>query len=108
MFLFPGQGSQHARMAAGLYRRNEVFTAELDRCLAALPEGTALKEHWLGEDDAGLRPTGIVQPLLFAVEYALARALIALGIRPAALLGHLRVDVDNAWSWRIAADSRRS
>jgi acyl transferase domain-containing protein/acyl carrier protein len=88
VFLFPGQGSQHARMAAGLYGGNEVFTAELDRCLAALPDGADLKRRWLGEDDAQLRPTAVAQPLLFAVEYALARALIALGVRPAALLGH--------------------
>lgn len=88
VFLFPGQGSQHARMAAGLYGSNAVFTAELDRCFAGLPGGGALHELWLGDNDAALRPTECAQPLLFAVEYALARMLLDLRIRPAAVIGH--------------------
>src|SRR5215218_4621369 len=31
--LFPGQGAQHARMGAGLYEREPVFTAAVDRVL---------------------------------------------------------------------------
>lgn len=87
-FLFPGQGSQHARMAAGLYGRHPVFTAEMDRCLASVPEGADLAERWRSGDDAAVRPTAVAQPLLFAVEYALATQLTAWGIRPDVLLGH--------------------
>lgn len=86
VFLFPGQGSQHAGMAAGLYGTNPVFTAAMDRCLGLL-DGTEARERWLADDDA-MRPTRWAQPLLFAVEYALAQVLLELGVTPAAMLGH--------------------
>jgi len=43
---------------------------------------------WEATSDAELLPTDIAQPLLFAVEYALAQALIDSGVRPDYLMGH--------------------
>ncbi|GGZ16186.1 polyketide synthase [Streptomyces inusitatus] len=93
-FLFPGQGSQYARMGRELYEEHTVFRAEFDRCaelfhaelgvdLAALLHGP--------DDELGRHPvneTWLTQPALFAVEYALVRTLEALGIRPQAMIGH--------------------
>jgi acyl transferase domain-containing protein len=87
---FPGQGSQHARMAAGLYGSQRVFTETADVCLDAFTrQGLDLYPVWLAETPGNdLHQTANAQPLLFAIEYALAQQWIDWGIRPAALLGH--------------------
>ncbi|HEX4498731.1 MAG TPA: beta-ketoacyl synthase N-terminal-like domain-containing protein [Thermoanaerobaculia bacterium] len=86
VFLFPGQGAQHAGMAAGLYEREPAFRAAIDACRQILePLGVDLKRLLDGGD---LAETDAVQPALFAVEYALAQTWIAWGVKPAAVLGH--------------------
>nr|MDQ2876063.1 type I polyketide synthase [Actinomycetota bacterium] len=93
-FLFPGQGSQHERMAADLYRSQPVFREEFDRCAELfLPElGEDLRallfESEVQGADHRVNRTRLTQPALFAVEYALARTLAAYGVRPAAIIGH--------------------
>ncbi|MFI1046145.1 acyltransferase domain-containing protein [Streptomyces griseoruber] len=88
--LLPGQGSQHPRMAAGLYGHEPVFTAAMDEFFdAAGPEGGPLREDWLAERPAtDMDHVTRSQPLLFAVDHALGRLLLSRGVRPAALLGH--------------------
>jgi acyl transferase domain-containing protein len=95
-FLFPGQGAQHPGMAAGLYRTEESFRTEVDRCCRILEPLLGLDLRRLmfppaGEEDAAagnLERTEHAQPALFTVEYALARLWMAWGIEPRALLGH--------------------
>jgi acyl transferase domain-containing protein len=96
-FLFPGQGAQHVRMAAGVYAQEPVFRAALDRCAETLrPEfGFDLREVLFpaaGDDDeaaaARLAQTAVTQPALFAVEYALAQLWMSWGVRPDAMFGH--------------------
>ncbi|MFC5662556.1 SDR family NAD(P)-dependent oxidoreductase [Kitasatospora misakiensis] len=95
-FLFPGQGTQYVDMARGLYRREPVFTAELDRCAelfaAELGEDPrALLFPAPGQAEAAaerLTRTEFAQPALFLVEYALARQWDAWGVRPDAMVGH--------------------
>ncbi len=103
-FLFPGQGAQHPRMAAGLYRGEPTFRAEIDRCAEMLLPELGLDLRGLlfaGAANAGaedveeiaaagerLRQTAIAQPALFAVEYSLARLWMEWGVRPEAMLGH--------------------
>lgn len=92
IFLFPGQGAQHAAMARGLYRTEPEFRAVFDDCSARL-------EPALGRDlrtllfaangpDPALDSTAVTQPALFAVEYALARLWMSWGVEPKAMLGH--------------------
>jgi acyl transferase domain-containing protein/acyl carrier protein len=89
-FLFPGQGSQYPGMAAGLYEQEPVFRSEIDSCAEVLRQshGLDLLGVLTSADAAALRQTCHAQPALFAVEYALARALMAAGIVPTALAGH--------------------
>jgi acyl transferase domain-containing protein len=89
-FLLPGQGAQHAGMAVELYGDEPVFTAVLDEFFGLLGvEGAALRRDWLGaEPVVPLDDASRAQPLLFAIGYALGRALAARGVVPAALLGH--------------------
>jgi acyl transferase domain-containing protein len=94
-YLVPGQGSQHARMGAGLYERLPHFRAVVDDCLERLdPALRAEVEAALGLHDArdeGRRridETGLAQPALFICQYACAALLGRLGLEPVALLGH--------------------
>jgi acyl transferase domain-containing protein/SAM-dependent methyltransferase len=95
-FLFPGQGAQHLRMAARVYAAEPVFRAELERASQLLRDPLDLDIRQIlfstadGTDRTQrlLRETAVVQPILFAVEYALAQVWIQWGVRPDALMGH--------------------
>jgi acyl transferase domain-containing protein/acyl carrier protein len=92
-FLFPGQGSHYERMGASLYRRYDVFRQCVDECSALLEPhlqadlGRALREPAGALGDV-LPGTRLIQPLLFTVEYALARLWMYWGAAPAAMIGH--------------------
>lgn len=94
VFMFPGQGAQYPGMAAGLYAADETFARAFDECAAAFKEqaGLDVADLALGErtpeTDARLARTEYAQPALFAIEYALARAWMAAGIEPVAMVGH--------------------
>jgi acyl transferase domain-containing protein len=95
-FLFPGQGAQHVRMAAGVHASEPVFRQALDRCAEPLRAelGFDLRDLLYpldGDEDAAaarLGQTAVTQPALFAVEYALAQLWMSWGVRPDAMLGH--------------------
>ncbi|MDP4503510.1 acyltransferase domain-containing protein [Nonomuraea turcica] len=88
--LFPGQGAQHRRMAAGLYGFEPVFTAAMDELFDLLgPDGQEVRADWLAaEPRVPVDEVSRAQPLLLGVGHALARTLIGWGLRPGALLGH--------------------
>ncbi|MFB9839679.1 acyltransferase domain-containing protein, partial [Actinoallomurus acaciae] len=109
VFLFSGVGDHYPGLAAGLYERLPVFRRELDRCFRLLEPELGMDLHDVlypeGDDGAGGRPglaalfdrhgsgaeihrTLIAQPLVFSVQYALARALRTLGVEPSAMLGY--------------------
>ncbi|MFE3019775.1 acyltransferase domain-containing protein [Streptomyces sp. NPDC059256] len=90
VLLLPGQGSQHLRMAAGLFGTEPVFTAAMGEVFTALgTEGDRLREDWLSERPAvELDHVTRSQPLLFAVDHALGRLVLSWGVRPGAVLGH--------------------
>ncbi|HYY98620.1 MAG TPA: type I polyketide synthase, partial [Pyrinomonadaceae bacterium] len=96
VFMFPGQGSQYARMGRELYEGEPTFRLEVDRCADALrtESGLDLLGALYGGADsdevaaARLAQTSVTQPALFVVEYALAKLLTEWGVRPEALIGH--------------------
>ena len=85
-FVFPGQGAHYAGMALELYRGLPAFREELDRMARWVDFD--LLDMLFHRPEEELRKTRWQQPALFAVEYALARYLLALGIAPAAAAGH--------------------
>ncbi|MEV6946648.1 acyltransferase domain-containing protein [Streptomyces sp. NPDC051172] len=111
VFLFSGVGDHYPGLGAGLYRCVPAFHRALDDCLRLLatdhdldlrpvlfppeadtaaagarPDLAAL----LGqrEKTQGIDRTVVAQPLLFAMQYALAKALSDFGAEPTALAGY--------------------
>ncbi|MFI6392322.1 SDR family NAD(P)-dependent oxidoreductase [Nonomuraea sp. NPDC050540] len=105
-FLLGGVGEQYPGLVGGLYAHEPVFKAHLDTCLEQLREldlddlltgerggapGLAALLGRGGDGDeraARLERTELVQPALFAVEYALARTLMDWGLQPRIMLGY--------------------
>ncbi|HEV2779718.1 MAG TPA: type I polyketide synthase [Actinophytocola sp.] len=96
VLVFPGQGAQWVRMAAGLLESSPVFARALGECVAAL------KSHvdWSvwpvlrGEPDAvSLDRVDVVQPALWAVMVSLAAVWRSYGVVPAAVVGHSQGEI---------------
>ena len=89
-FLFSGQGSQYAGMGKELYDLHPEFRAVIDRCEAILEAHVdrPLRALMWGEHGALLGRTRYTQPVLFALEVALATLWQAWGVRPSYVMGH--------------------
>ena len=88
VFLLPGQGSQYAGMAKGLYQTQPVFRSAFDDCATLLASELEVPLLELLSAAPLLAQTRYTQPVLFAVEYALAQLWCHWGLKPKAMLGH--------------------
>ncbi|MFF3226936.1 type I polyketide synthase [Nocardia suismassiliense] len=94
VFVFPGQGSQWVGMGAELLDSSPVFAAWIERCEQAL----APFVDWSLTDvlRAGrevFERVDVVQPALWAVMVSLAETWRALGVEPAAVVGHSQGEI---------------
>ncbi|MDQ1350779.1 MAG: hypothetical protein QG657_1081 [Acidobacteriota bacterium] len=94
VFMFPGQGSQYVDMARGLYEKEPLFRREIDHCFEILQSiaGHDFKKilypSFVENGANTIDQTEITQPVIFIIEYALARLLMTWGIKPYAMTGH--------------------
>ncbi|MEE1757448.1 SDR family NAD(P)-dependent oxidoreductase [Streptomyces sp. SP18CS02] len=96
VFVFSGQGSQWAGMAAELLDASEVFAQRIQECDAALRPFVdwSLTSLLRGADDApSLDRVDVVQPALFSVMVSLARLWESFGVRPEAVVGHSQGEI---------------
>ncbi|MEU5684058.1 hypothetical protein DEJ48_13470 [Streptomyces venezuelae] len=96
VFVFPGQGSQWAGMAAELLDRSPVFADSVGRCGEALSAYT----DWSLLDVLRSRPgapslerVDVVQPALWAVMVSLGELWRSRGVEPAAVVGHSQGEI---------------
>lgn len=107
-FLLAGVGEQYDGMAGGLYSSEPVFRAAIDECaelfrghlgfdpvaglVGARKAGggglAALLGRATDAEPGGSADTAVVQPGVFAVDYALGRLMTAWGVRPSVLAGY--------------------
>ncbi|GAA2404733.1 hypothetical protein GCM10010191_10580 [Actinomadura vinacea] len=93
VFVFPGQGSQWAGMAADLLDSNRVFADRLAECDAAL----ASLVDWSVVDVLRARDplerVEVLQTALWAVMVSLAEVWRSYGVEPAAVVGHSQGEI---------------
>ena len=106
-FVFSGNGSQWAGMAADATARSPAFRAALATVDAALrgPLGWSVQAQLAeaGTPSASglsesMRDTSVAQPLLFAIQVATVMALRTAGVQPDACMGHSVGEVAAAWT----------
>ncbi|QIS12941.1 type I polyketide synthase [Nocardia arthritidis] len=99
-FIFTGQGNQWIGMGRTLIRRQAVFRdalLEVDKELRPLLGWSPFTILDRGRDADELTDTGVAQPVLFALQVALAALWRSLGIEPAAVAGHSMGEVAAAY-----------
>lgn len=87
-FLFPGQGSQYPGMGITLANEVPALREELERADHVLKKELGIPLLQILRERRTVEETAILQPVLFAVEYAVASLLVRWGVTPVGLLGH--------------------
>lgn len=91
VFVFPGQGSQWRGMAQQLWKQEPVFRASIERTARVLSRHVkwSLVETLNSDDpnDPRFDQIDVIQPMLFALQVALARLWASWGVKPDAVVG---------------------
>ncbi len=95
VFLFSGQGAQHAQMALDLIDGSSTFATSIEECEEALAPFVdwSLTEVLREEQGSWLDRLDVVQPALFAVMVSLAKLWRRCGVSPAAVAGHSQGEI---------------
>jgi len=98
VFVFPGQGAQWNGMGRRLYALEPAFRASIDTSDVAIRReaGWSLIDA-LHDDDAAESGIERVQPMLFAIQSALAALWQRFGVHPSACVGHSMGEVAAAY-----------
>ncbi|NES18617.1 MAG: acyltransferase domain-containing protein [Symploca sp. SIO3E6] len=96
VFMFSGGGTQYVNMGLGIYQEEPLFREQVDRC-AQILEGLMgydirqlLFPQATETESACQKMEQVSQalPILFSVEYAMAKLWMSWGIQPQLMIGH--------------------
>ena len=99
-WIFPGQGSQWLGMGHDLLEQEPVFRAaieECDRVMRHYVDWSLLEQLQADEEHSRLNEIDVIQPMLFAIEVALAALWRSWGIEPDMVVGHSMGEVAAAY-----------
>ncbi|WP_085031317.1 hybrid non-ribosomal peptide synthetase/type I polyketide synthase [Ensifer aridi] len=94
VFMFSGQGGHKVGMGRELYEEEPVFRSAIDECASWINEIVHADFRALlyleGKSDCEFGPQleTVIQPVIFATQYAMAKLFMSWGIFPAAVVGH--------------------
>ncbi len=95
VMMFPGGGAQYVGMARDLYKTNDFFRGQVDKCFVILEtqHDLIIKDLVFPKESNAADETALQNPAaglasLFAIEYSLAKLWQHWGIQPAELIGH--------------------
>jgi len=91
VFVCSPHGHHWLGMGRTLLRTEPVFRTALERCDAELSRHTGwslIDELYADEADTRWDDVSVTQPVLFAIQYAIAEWMVAAGVRPDAVVGH--------------------
>lgn len=91
VFIFPGQGSQWVGMGQELLAKESVFRSTMEACDIVIRReaGFSVLEQLLANaEKSRLTEIDVVQPVLFAMEIALAALWQSWGVTPDCVIGH--------------------
>ncbi|MCP4294316.1 MAG: acyltransferase domain-containing protein, partial [Proteobacteria bacterium] len=96
VFMFPGQGAQYINMGQALYEGEPLFKEIVDNCAEILIPflGDDIRVILYADKNTeekqyeALKNTFYTQPIIFVIEYALAKLWMSWGIHPSLLIGH--------------------
>ena len=100
VFVFPGQGGQWVGMGRQLLAGELVFRQSIERCETAFRSyvSWSLREILSADENTShLEEIDVIQPLLFAVQVALADLWRSWGVQPEAVVGHSMGEVAAAY-----------
>ncbi|MFI7103275.1 type I polyketide synthase [Streptomyces sp. NPDC050161] len=100
VFVFPGQGGQHATMGRALYAQEPAFRRTAHTCAELIhAEGGIDLLPWLrGEQPLDTEAIAQLQPAVFTVSVALDALWRSWGVEPAAVVGHSMGEVAAAYA----------
>ena len=91
VFVFPWQGSQWIGMGKELYAHSPIFKQSIDECEKAFSQFVSwslVEELHKTESENRYQEIDVIQPVLIAMEIALAKLWQSVGVLPNAVVGH--------------------
>ncbi|UII23300.1 type I polyketide synthase [Fulvivirga ligni] len=100
VFIFPGQGSQWIGMGKALFQYEPVFKETIIACdkeWNKYTDWSLIDQLHAAEGESRLDEIDVIQPMLSAVQIALGKLWMSIGLKPDSVVGHSMGEVAAAY-----------